>query len=114
MKLKKENFIGRDALVLQKGEGVPRRIVCLEITGRGIARQGARVLSGGQDVGLVTSGTFSPTLKKPLAMALVDAAVSEGDLAVDIRGRTIECRIVSFPFLSARTKGDPRSERTLP
>ena len=114
VKLKKENFIGRDALVLQKGEGVPRRIVCLEITGRGIARQGARVLSGGQDVGLVTSGTFSPTLKKPLAMALVDAAVSEGDLAVDIRGRTIECRIVSFPFLSARTKGDPRSERTLP
>jgi len=114
VKLKKENFIGRDALVLQKGKGVPRRIVCLEITGRGIARQGARVLSGGQDVGLVTSGTFSPTLKKPLAMALVDAAVSEGDLAVDIRGRTIECRIVSSPFLSARTKGDPRSERTLP
>ena len=114
VKLKKEDFIGRDALVLQKGEGVPRRIVCLEITGRGIARQGARVLSGGRDVGLVTSGTFSPTLKKPLAMALVDAAVPEGDLAVDIRGRTIECRIVSFPFLSARTKGDPRSERTLP
>ena len=117
VKLKKENFVGREALVLQKGEGVPRRILCLEITGRGIARQGARVLCEGKDVGLVTSGTYSPTLKKPLAMALVEAAVSEcseGDLAVDIRGRTIECRLVSFPFLSARTKGDPRSERTLP
>ena len=57
----------------------------------------------------MTSGTFSPTLKKPLAMALVEAAISEGELAVDIRGRTIACRIISFPFLSARTKGDPRS-----
>ncbi|MEN8007081.1 MAG: glycine cleavage system aminomethyltransferase GcvT [Candidatus Krumholzibacteriota bacterium] len=113
VKLKKNDFVGRDALVAQKGDGVPRRIICLEITGRGIARQGARVLSGGGDVGVVTSGTFSPTLKKPLAMALVDASVSDGDLAVDVRGRSIACRIVSFPFLSARTKGDPRAERTL-
>ena len=114
VKLKKDDFVGRQALVQQKSGGIPRKIVCLEITGRGIARQGARVLCQGQDVGHVTSGTFSPTLKKPLAMALVDSAISEGELAVDIRGRTIECRIISFPFLSARTKGDPRSERTLP
>jgi len=114
VKLKKDGFTGKEALAAQKGAGVPRKIVCLEITGRGIARQGARVLAGGSDVGFVTSGTFSPTLKKPLAMALVDAAVSDGDLAVDVRGRSIECRIVSFPFLSARTKGDPRAERTLP
>ncbi len=113
VKLKKDDFVGRQALVQQKSGGIPRKIVCLEITGRGIARQGARVLSQGQDVGLVTSGTFSPTLKKPLAMALVEAAISDRDLAVDIRGRTIGCRIISFPFLSARTKGDPRSERTL-
>ena len=114
VKLKKDDFFGRAALVRQKSEGIPRRIVCLEVTGRGIARQGARVLCEGQDVGLVTSGTFSPTIKKPLAMALVDAALSEGELAVDVRGRDIACRIVSFPFLSARTKGDPRAERTLP
>ncbi len=114
VKLKKDDFVGRAALVRQKKEGIPRRIVCLEMTGRGIARQGARVLCGGKDIGLVTSGTFSPTLKKPLALALVDAALPEGDLAVDIRGREIACRIVSFPFLSARTKGDPRAERTLP
>jgi aminomethyltransferase len=114
VKLKKDDFVGRAALVRQKSEGIPRRIVCLEVTGRGIARQDARVLCEGKDVGLVTSGTFSPTLKKPLAMALVDAVLPEGELAVDIRGREIACRIVSFPFLSARTKGDPRSERTLP
>jgi len=114
VKLKKDNFVGRAALVRQKKEGIPRRIVCLEMTGRGIARQGARVLCGGEDIGLVTSGTFSPTLKKPLAMALVDSVFPTGDMAVDIRGRAIACRIVSFPFLSARTKGDPRTERTLP
>ena len=113
VKLKKNDFTGREALVTQKSEGVPRRIICLEITGRGIARQGSRVLCDGRDVGVVTSGTFSPTLKKPLAMALVDASVSDGELAVDVRGRSLGCRVVSFPFLSARTKGDPRAERTL-
>jgi len=113
VKLKKEAFVGREALVAQKAGGVPRRIVCLEVTGRGIARQGARVLAGGRDVGFVTSGTFSPTLKKPLAMALVEKAVSDEDLAVDIRGKAVECRLVSFPFLAARTKGDPRADRTL-
>ena len=114
VKLKKECFVGLESLKAQKAAGVPRRIVCLEVTGRGIARQDARVLLDGRDVGFVTSGTFSPTLKKPLAMALVDAAVSDGDLAVDVRGKAIACRIVPFPFLAARTKGDPRAERTLP
>jgi aminomethyltransferase len=113
VKLKKPAFTGREALAAQKMAGVPRRIICLEVTGRGIARQGARVLADGRDVGLVTSGTFSPTLKKPLAMALVDASVSGGELAVDVRGRPLACRIVPFPFLPARTKGDPRAERTL-
>ncbi len=68
---------------------------------------------GSRDVGFVTSGTFSPTFKKPLAMALVEAAVTTGELAVDIRGKAVAGRIVSFPFLSARTKGDPRAARTL-
>jgi aminomethyltransferase len=114
VKLKKDDFIGKDALVRLKSEGVPRKIVCLEVTGRGIARQGASVLCDGREIGRVTSGTFSPTLKKPLAMALVEAPLPEGKLAIDIRGREIACRMVSFPFLSARTKGDPRANRTLP
>jgi aminomethyltransferase len=57
---KKSGFIGQDALIAQKEAGVPRKIVCLEMTGRGIARQGARVLLDGREVGQVTSGTFSP------------------------------------------------------
>lgn len=110
---KKSGFIGQEALQAQKAAGIPRRIICLEMDGRGIARQGARVLHQGKDVGFVTSGTFSPSLKKALAMALVDAAVPEGKLAVEIRGKEIACHTVAFPFLTARTKGDPQAERTL-
>jgi aminomethyltransferase len=110
---KKSGFIGQQALVQQKEAGVPRRIVCLEMDGRGIARQGSRVLHEGRDVGFVTSGTFSPTFKKALAMALVRSDVPEGKLAVDIRGKEIDCHTVAFPFLTARTKGDPQAERSL-
>ncbi len=114
MRLKKAAFVGKDVLAAQKAAGVPRKLICLEITGRGIARQGARVLHADQDVGVVTSGTFSPTLKKALALALVQSDVPAGELVVDVRGRAIDCKSVAFPFLSARTKGDPRAERTLP
>jgi len=111
VKLKKEHFTGQAALLAQKAAGVPRKLICLEITGRGIARQDARVLQDGRDIGYVTSGTFSPSLKKPLAIALVEKDSGDGPLAVDVRGRRIECETVSFPFLSARTKGDPRADR---
>jgi aminomethyltransferase len=114
VRLKKAAFVGREALVAQKASGVPRKLVCLELTDRGIARQGAVVLHQGRAVGTVTSGTFSPTLKKAMALALVASDVPEGELAVDVRGRLLACRTVVFPFLAARTKGDPQAERTLP
>ncbi len=110
---KKGGFMGREALLTQREQGVPRRIVCLELDGKGIARQDARILVDGRDVGYVTSGTFSPTLKKALAMALVEKELPEGELVVDVRGRHIPCHTVAFPFLSARTKDDPRADRSL-
>ncbi|MCP4572471.1 MAG: glycine cleavage system aminomethyltransferase GcvT [bacterium] len=113
VKLKKEAFTGREALVAQKRDGVPRRLVGLEIEGRAIARQDAPVLAGDREVGRVTSGTFGPTLKRPLALALVAADTPDGDLAVDVRGKRVPCRQVAIPFLPARTKGDPRAARTL-
>ncbi len=64
-------------------------------------------------MGFVTSGTFSPTLKQALALALVAADAADGAFAVDVRGKDLPCRTVPFPFLPARTKGDPRAERPL-
>ncbi len=113
VKLKKDAFIGRDALKAQKAAGVPRKLICLGIEGRAIARQGAVVSWGGREVGTVTSGTFSPTLKVPLALALVAVDVGDDDLTIDVRGKSVPCRTVAFPFLKARTKGDPRADRTL-
>ncbi len=114
VKLKKDDFIGKEALVAQKEQGVPRKLICLALDDRGIARQGCPVLHGGRRIGAVTSGTFSPTLKKALAMALVEVPVPEADLAVEVRGKPLACHTVPFPFLPARTKGDPKAERNLP
>ena len=114
VKLKKKGgFVGRDALAAQKENGVPRTLVGLEVTGGPIAREGAKVLSGGKEVGFVTSGTFAPTLQKKLALALIDASFADADLAVDVRGKQLACLKVQIPFLTARVKGDPRAERTL-
>lgn len=114
VKLKKPGgFTGRETLAAQKAAGVPRKLIGLEILGGPIAREGARVLAGGREVGQITSGTFAPTLQKKLAMALVAADTPEADLAVEVRGKRLTARPVTLPFLAARVKGDPRAERTL-
>ena len=72
----------------------------LELEGRRIARQGTPVVDGGAVVGEVTSGTFSPTLQKSIAMAYVDAnRAAEGTpLAVDLKGAVNPARVVALPF----------------
>jgi aminomethyltransferase len=100
VKLKKGDFIGREALVLEKENKPARKLIGLEVTGKGIPRQGFSVHLGGETVGAVTSGTFSPTLKKPLAMALVKRAVpkeAEG-ITIDIRGRAASAVRTPLPF----------------
>jgi aminomethyltransferase len=111
VKFKKGDFVGREALLAQKERGVPRRLIGLEVEGRTIARQGAAVASAGRPVGAVTSGTFSPTLKRSLALALVAAGAGTDDLEVEVRGKLFPCRAIPYPFLTARVKGDPRAER---
>jgi len=100
VKLRKGDFIGRSALVEQKRRGVSRRLVGLELEGRRIARQGASVFRGDERVGTVTSGSWSPTLERAVAMALVDArSVSEdGALELEIRGKRTAARRVNLPF----------------
>jgi aminomethyltransferase len=103
VKLKKGRFLGRSALARQKEQGVPRRIVGLEVRQRVIARAGYEVHTGGQHVGSVTSGTFSPTLKRSLAMALVqrealDEAFNNEACNIIVRGREVPAERVSLPF----------------
>jgi glycine cleavage system T protein (aminomethyltransferase) len=95
----KGDFIGRDALVAQKAAGVPRKLVGFEMADRGIARHGyaAKTPAG---PGVVTSGTHSPTLGKPIGLALLPSAAAAVGTAfeVDIRGRAAAARVVPTPF----------------
>ena len=98
----KPAFWGRDALLAEKAAGPRRLLRGLELTGRGIPRGHMQVYAGGTLVGEITSGTFSPTKKVGIALALLDTAagLAEGDLVeIDIRGRRTEARIVKPPFV---------------
>ena len=96
-KLSKGDFIGRDAIVRRMDEGINERIVGFELAGRGIPRSGHRIFVGDDEVGHVTSGTFSPSLQRGIGLGYVRSDVS-GELSVDIRGNHIEAHTVSLPF----------------
>lgn len=100
VKLEKGDFSGRDALLAQKEQGVPRKLVGFEVQGRGIARQGHGVVSDGGTVGVVTSGTWSPTFEKALGMAYVPPALASPGtaLTLDVRGKEIPAVVVELPF----------------
>ncbi len=99
---KPDDFVGREALWRQKEAGLTRRLVGLKVEG-GIARAGYPVHSPEADahgVGLVTSGSHSPTLGVPIALALVPVAWAKvgTELQVSIRTRTVPARVVRLPF----------------
>jgi aminomethyltransferase len=98
----KPAFWGRAALLAEKAAGPRRTLRGLELTGRGIPRGHMTVYAGEQAVGETTSGTFSPTKRVGIALALLDTAagLADGDVVeVDIRGRRGEARIVKPPFV---------------
>ena len=79
----------------------------LQAVGRGVLRPDLTVLDGDTPVGVTTSGTFSPTLKVGIALALIDtdAEIADGQrVAVDVRGRAVECEVVKPPFVEAKTR----------
>ena len=105
--LDKGEFLGRDALVRQKEEGIPARLWGLEMEGRLIPRPHYPVLSGDEQVGETTSGTFSPTLRKGIALAylLPRERFSPGDrVEVDVRGRRGEALVARPPFVDRSPK----------
>jgi aminomethyltransferase len=102
---KKDAFWGRDALLAEKAAGPTRLLWGIEALDRGIPRAHMAVMAGPDAVGQVSSGTFSPTLKKGIGLALLASTVSEGDeLSVDIRGRACPVRVVKPPFVASHVR----------
>jgi aminomethyltransferase len=100
VKLDGDDFIGRAALLHEQEHGTPRRLVGLAMRGPGIARQSYAVVHDGTPVGVVTSGTHSPTLGHAIALAYVaEALVAPGTaVAVDVRGRPVPAEVIPTPF----------------
>lgn len=96
----KGDFIGRSVLEQQKQEGLKRRLVGIEMSGRHIARHGYPVMFEGEAVGEVTSGTLAPTLGKAIALAYVPQALSKAGqtLEIAIRGKNYPATVVKKPF----------------
>jgi aminomethyltransferase len=101
--LDKGEFIGSDILNQQKAAGLERRLVGLELTGRNIARHDYPIYHQGLAVGMVTSGTLSPTLNKPIALGYVPNHLSKlgQELEVEIRGKYYPATVVKKPFYRA-------------
>jgi aminomethyltransferase len=106
VKLEKGDFIGREAIAKRSKDPSQWRRVGLELEGKRIAREGAPILADGRQVGKVTSGTFSPTLAKAIAMAYVEP-VQTGigtHLEIDVRGKAESARVVAMPFYRRKKK----------
>jgi len=103
--LSKEKFAGRDSLLALKESGLKRALRAIKSLDRGIPRGEMTVLHDGQDIGVVTSGTFSPTLKVGIGLVLVPPSVKVGDrLQLDIRGRVSEVEVVKAPFVASHVR----------
>jgi aminomethyltransferase len=96
----KPSFIGHERLREQRASGVARKLVGFEMIDRGIARHGHRVIRGGDAVGVVTSGTQTPFLKKAIGMAYlpIDMTAPGTPFMIDIRGRDGRAQVVPLPF----------------
>ena len=104
---KKDEFWGREALLAERATGPARISRGVSVSGRGIPRAHCAVTKDGTVVGEVTSGTFSPTLKHGIALALLDPSVAEGDeVAIDVRGRAVAGTVVKPPFVQVQVRQD--------
>ncbi len=101
----KPAFWGRDALVAERERGAARLLWGLEATDRGIPRSHMVVSREGRTIGEVTSGTFSPSRKVGIGLALLERGVAEGDeVTVDVRGRTSVMKVVKPPFVPSHVR----------
>ncbi len=106
VKLDKPDFIGREALIKAKEEGLKRKLIGFRMIGRGIARQGYPIQHDGETVGQVTSGTYAPYLEQAIGMGFVTPELSEPGTRIEIaiRKRSVEAEIVQRPFYKRKRK----------
>ena len=104
--LNKGEFLGSSALVAEKSGGVKRLLRGLKVLDRAIPRPGMSVQSvDGKNCGEITSGTFSPSLKHGVALALLSPSLKIGDTVnIDVRGRVSQAEIVKPPFVESRVR----------
>jgi aminomethyltransferase len=100
VKLEKGDFAGSDVLQREKQEGPRRKLVGFEMLDRGIARHGYPIVDGNEEIGVVTSGTHSPTLKKAIGLAYLplDKSAQGSEFLVLNRGKETRARVVPTPF----------------
>ncbi|MEY2471760.1 MAG: aminomethyltransferase [Actinomycetota bacterium] len=99
----KEDFTGKAALVAEREAGPSRLLRGMVVEGRQPARDGAVVAREGVDVGVVTSGNFSPMLETAIALGFLDPSVAIGDaVTFDVRGRTLNGTVVKTPFVEKK------------
>jgi aminomethyltransferase len=103
---KKATFIGSEILKDQREKGASRKSFALKSLDRGIPRAGMVVKDiNGSTVGEITSGTFSPTLKVGIGLALLKSDIEIGQkLIIDVRGRDSQCEVVKLPFVTSRVR----------
>ncbi len=106
VKMEKGDFIGREALLAQKGLPLRRKLVGIAMREPGIARQGCRIFSGESEVGLITSGTKSPTLDRAIAMGSValDFSPVGTKFWIDIHNKKREAEVVPLPFYTNQSR----------
>lgn len=99
------DFIGKEALKTQKEKGLARKFYCFKLKKKTIARHHDVILKNGDEVGLVTSGSISPTLNEPIAMGYIQSGAVSGPgetVQVRVRGKEVDAVIVERPFYQAR------------
>lgn len=106
VKLNKERFIGREALLKQKEEGLKRKLVGFEMKERGVPRHGYDVEADGERIGFVTTGYFAPFLQKNIGLALIDIKYSEIGSPIDIviRNKKVKAEVISKAFYKKNYK----------
>lgn len=100
-KLAKDDFIDKDFLAKQKEEGIKRKLVAFELVDRGIPRHDYAILDAeGNNIGIVTSGTMSPSMKKAIGLGYVTIENSkvDSDIFIEVRNKSIKAKVVKLPF----------------